>query len=66
MSHSLIGADRRTHFKIVVVALVGVATLIGVVGASLERPEPAVAKTVVVKAGKPAVLIAQADGTVRR
>ena len=52
MTHSLIGADRGTHVKIVAVALVA-ATLMVVVGitARVAGSDPATAA--VLKAGKP-------------
>ena len=58
MSHSLIGADRRTHLKIVVVALVGAVTLVGVVGAAQLPSERSRSVAAVVKAERPAVTIA--------
>ena len=57
MSHSLINADRRTHCKIVAVALACAVTLV-VVGATarVSEPDAAAGRTVahgpVLKAGK--------------
>jgi hypothetical protein len=39
MSHSLIGADGRTHVKIVAVALAGALALVAV-GVTARAPEP--------------------------
>jgi len=63
MSHSLIGADRATHLKILCVALVGAIAVV-VVGVTARiadldtRPQ-------VVKAGKPAVFTANEAATIR-
>lgn len=64
MSHSLIGADRRTHCKIALVALVGAATFVGVASTAMPSPDQAVAKITVVKAGKP-VAIAHSGAVIR-
>ncbi|MEN3381538.1 MAG: hypothetical protein V7608_1582, partial [Hyphomicrobiales bacterium] len=60
MSHSLIGADRTTHLKIVAVALAGaiVVILIGIT-ARVTDIGIAGAQNVVVKAGKPAAYTAR-------
>jgi uracil DNA glycosylase len=60
MSHSLIGADRTTHLKIVAVALAGaiVVILIGVT-ARVTDIGIAGAQNVIVKAGKPAAYTAR-------
>jgi hypothetical protein len=64
MSHSLIGADRRTHCKIVLVALVGAATLVGAAGTALQSSDHAAAKVTVIKAGKP-VAVAHSGAVIR-
>jgi hypothetical protein len=60
MSHSLIGADRTTHLKIVAVALAGaiVVILVGIT-ARVTDIGVAGAQNVVVKAGKPAAYTAR-------
>jgi hypothetical protein len=60
MSHSLIGADRTTHLKIVAVALAGAIAVV-VVGITARVTDIGVAgaQTVVVKAGKPAAYTAR-------
>jgi hypothetical protein len=60
MTHSLIGADRTTHLKIVAVALAGaiVVILIGVT-ARVTDIGIAGAQNVIVKAGKPAAYTAR-------
>ena len=65
MTHSLIGADRGTHVKIVSVALVG-AIVVSLVAATaqLSRIETAVTGPVL-KAGKPAAFAAGDATTVR-
>jgi len=55
MSHSLIGADRTTHLKIVAVALAGaIAVVVVGITARVTDIQSASAQTIVVKAGKPA------------
>jgi hypothetical protein len=55
MSHSLIGADRTTHLKIVAVALAGAIAVITVgITARVTDIGVASAQNIVVKAGKPA------------
>ena len=57
MSHSLIGADRTTHLKVLCVAL---AAAIAVVAVGITaRVTDSERTQVVVKAGKPAVLTAR-------
>ena len=54
MSHSLIGADRTTHLKIVAVALVGaIAVILVGITARVTDIGGASAQNVVVKVGKP-------------
>jgi voltage-gated potassium channel Kch len=70
MSHSLIGADRGTHTKIVAVALMA-ATVVMLVGILAREPLPEGGAArlseagPVVRAGKPAVAAALAAPTVR-
>jgi hypothetical protein len=53
MSHSLIGADRTTHLKIVAVALAGaIAVVVVGITARVTDIRSASGQTVVVKAGK--------------
>ena len=62
MSHSLIGADRTTHLKVLCVALVGAIAVVAVgVTARVAESE----RTQVVKAGKPATFTARETTTVR-
>ncbi len=70
MNHSIYGADRLTHLKIVVVALIG-ATLVAGVGIAARdtAPEPGVAMArvygPVIKAGQPVVVGAREFSTIR-
>jgi hypothetical protein len=56
MTHSLIGADRNTHLKIVLVAVIGAITVVSV-GLAIRVTDVATAQmqahAPVVKAGKP-------------
>jgi hypothetical protein len=69
MAHSLIGADRTTHLRIVGVALVAVAVFVGIgVAAHMSDFETAAAMMQdqpVVKAGKPAIYTSGYDVTIR-
>jgi cytochrome oxidase Cu insertion factor (SCO1/SenC/PrrC family) len=70
MTHSLIGADRSTHFKIVAVALVSAIVLVVVgITARVAETDTATARLEaegpVLKAGKPA-LVTTRDGTTIR
>ena len=67
MTHSLIGADRTTHFKIVAVALVSAIVLVMVgITARVSETDTASARLQaegpVLKAGKPATFTVR-DGT---
>ncbi len=70
MTHNLIGADRVTHLKIVVVALVaaiavaaaGVGTRLADTGVGAQRAE---ARGAVLKAGKPAASAALGAAIIR-
>jgi hypothetical protein len=65
MTHSLIGADRTTHLKVLCVALVGAIAVV-VVGIMARVTEADAARAhVVIKAGKPAAFTARAAATVR-
>ena len=60
MSHSLIGADRTTHLKVLCVAL---TAAIAVVAVGIAARVTDGARThVIVKAGEPAVLAARESG----
>ena len=60
MSHSLIGADRTTHLKIVAVSLAGaIAVILVGITARVTDTDIASAQNVVVKAGKPAAYTAR-------
>jgi hypothetical protein len=70
MTHSLIGADRSTHFKIVAVALVSAVVLVMVgITARVVETDSATARIQaegpVLKVGKPAT-ISTRDGTAIR
>ena len=70
MTHSLIGADRASHFKIVVVALVSaiVVVMVGITARVAESDTAAAqpkAAGPVLNAGKPASVTTR-DGTVFR
>lgn len=62
MSHSLIGADRTTHLKVLCVALVAAIAVVAV-GITARIADTDTAR-IVVKAGKPAVFTAR-DAVVR-
>jgi hypothetical protein len=62
MNHSLIGAGRTTHLKILCVALLGAIAVVAV-GTSARVAESE--RTQVVKAGKPATFTAHAATAVR-
>jgi cytochrome oxidase Cu insertion factor (SCO1/SenC/PrrC family) len=70
MTHSLIGADRTTHFKIVAVALLSAIVLVMVgITARVAESDTATARLQaegpVLKAGKPATFTIR-DGTAFR
>ena len=70
MSHSLLGADRTTHLKIAVVALVAAAVVVGTgINSRISDTGGITAgiKTngTVVKAGKPAAYTNRGDSVVR-
>jgi hypothetical protein len=69
MAHSLIGADRKTHLRIVAVAAAAVALFLGIgVAAHVSDFETVAAMMQdqpVVKAGKPAIYTSGYDVTIR-
>ena len=66
MNHSIYSADRTTHLKIVVVALIAATALAGFSLLSHVSPDLASTRTaVVVKAGKP-VAMTSTDTSVTR
>ena len=70
MTHSLIGADRSTHFKIVAVALVSVVVVVLVgITARVAETDTATARIQaegpVLKAGKPATITTRDGPSIR-
>jgi len=70
MNHSLVTADRTTHLKIVVVALIAaIVVVVGGITAHVASVETASARVGseggVVKAGKPATFTRTGSSTVR-
>jgi hypothetical protein len=69
MTHSLIGADRTTHLKIVAVALIaGIVIVVAGIHAHLGRSDSATAglpEAPVLKAGQPKTLTTRDSQTVR-
>lgn len=69
MTHSLIGADRATHLKIVVVALVAgiVVVLVGVAArvSDFETATAIMSNGPIIKAGQPAVVTKRETPTIR-
>ena len=70
MNHSLAGADRNTHFRIIAVAFVSAIVLVGVgLGARTDSSETATAQLhaigPVIKAGKATTVATQDGSTVR-
>ncbi|WP_291842416.1 hypothetical protein [Bradyrhizobium sp.] len=64
MNHSIHSADRSTHLKIVIVALVaGIA--VAVLGISARTGSDLTQTAQVVKAGKPVVVTSSGTSTVR-
>lgn len=70
MNHSLVTADRNTHLKIVVIALVAGIAVIGI-GLSARLTDPSIASArydasqPVLKAGKPMVITHSGTTTIR-
>ena len=64
MSHSLIGADRNTHLKIVAVSLVAAIAVI-VVGITARVADTGSNTQAVVKAGKPSTYTHTTISTIR-
>ena len=66
MNHSIHSADRSTHFKIVVVALVaGIAVAAFGISARTNSEFTQTAQTQVMKAGKPVVITSSQTSAVR-
>jgi hypothetical protein len=66
MNHSIHSADRSTHLKIVVVALVaGIAVAAFGISARTNSEFTQTAQTHVMKAGKPVVITSSQTSTVR-
>jgi hypothetical protein len=66
MNHSIYSADRATHLKIVVVALVAGIVVAGFgISARLGSGDDAVQTARVIKAGKPVVLTDSNASTIR-
>ena len=70
MTHSLIGADRSTHFKIVAVALVSAVVVVMVgITARVAETDTATARSQaegpVLKAGKPATVTTRDAAAIR-
>ena len=72
MNHSIYGADRLTHLKIVVVALVGASVVTGVgIAARGTATEPGVISArnqeliPIIRAGQPVVVGEQGVSTIR-
>ena len=68
MTHSLIGADRRTHFKIVSVALISaiILVVVGLIARNHKTTtETAVVDVPVLKVGKPTTITTRHDSTIR-
>ena len=66
MNHSIHSADRSTHLKIVVVALVaGIAVAAFAISARTNSEFTQTAQTHVMKAGKPVVITSSETSTVR-
>jgi len=66
MNHSIHSADRSTHLKIVVVALVaGIAVAAFGISARTNSDFTQTAQTHVMKAGKPVVITSSETSTVR-
>ncbi|MBN8992998.1 MAG: hypothetical protein J0H42_32585 [Rhizobiales bacterium] len=64
MNHSIYSADRTTHLKIVVVALVA-GILVGAFGISARTSSDGFTQTHVTKAGKPVVVTSSGNPVVR-
>ena len=66
MSHSLIGADRTTHLKVVAVSLAGaIAVILVGITARVTDIQSAGAQNVVAKAGKPATFTTRETTAIR-
>jgi hypothetical protein len=66
MNHSFYSADRSTHLKIVVVALVlGIAVTVGVASSFRSNPEGSPQTAGVIKAGKPIAITSSGTSVTR-
>lgn len=68
MNHSIYSADRTTHLKIVVVALVAAIGVAGVSITARNNADEALTQTAsarVMKAGKPVVITSSSNSVVR-
>lgn len=68
MNHSIYSADRTTHLKIVVVALVAAIGVAGVSITARNNTDEALTQTAsarVMKAGKPVVITSSSNSVVR-
>lgn len=64
MNHSLYGADRTTHLRIVIVALTA-ATVVACVGIASHVGSEATAQARVIRAGAPIVLTSSTSSVMR-
>jgi hypothetical protein len=64
MNHSLLSADRTTHFKIASVALIGVLIVVAT-GIAARLTGAQVAPAAVIKAGQPAIYGSLHDPAIR-
>jgi hypothetical protein len=70
MNHSLVTADRTTHLKIVVLALIAGIAVVGVgITSHVSTPDNQTAsfeaRGPVIKAGKPVAITSRDDATIR-
>jgi hypothetical protein len=65
MNHSFYSADRSTHLKIVVVALVAGIAVSGLALSSRTNPESSQQTAGVVKAGKPMAITSSGTSVIR-
>jgi hypothetical protein len=66
MNHSMYSADRATHLKIVVVALIAATLVAGIgIAARVSDSNMATASAPVLKAGQPVIITSTGDSAVR-
>ena len=65
MNHSIYSADRTTHLKIVVVALVAGIMVAGFGISARTNSDDGLTQTAVVKAGKPVAITSSTNSVVR-